>query len=124
MGRKRLQLRLPAGSSLGWVETMVPLAGLETRDAAPISPGDLLLRSGKVPAEAYERAGRIAAETGEPVETALTQLGLVSEREMTAAFSEACTSTLARRSVTTRTTRLPRPLTIAWRRSAVVLASA
>jgi general secretion pathway protein E len=50
---------------------------------------EFLLRSGKLGADALDRARRSAAEAGEPVEAALTKLGLVSERDLAEAFGAA-----------------------------------
>jgi general secretion pathway protein E len=64
-----------------------PLAPIET--AAAPSAVDLLLRSGKLAPDALDRAARSAAEADEPVEAALTKLGLVSERDLAEAFGTA-----------------------------------
>jgi general secretion pathway protein E len=60
-------------------------------DAAAPEPTALqiLRRTNKLGAEALDRASRSAAETGEPVEAALTKLGLVSERDLAEAFGTA-----------------------------------
>jgi general secretion pathway protein E len=57
--------------------------------ALDLSPLDILSRSGRLSADALERARRIGAEAGEPVEPILTKLGLVSECHMAEAFAEA-----------------------------------
>ena len=54
-----------------------------------VTPIELLLEAGKLGADALERARRSAAEAGEPVEAALTKLGLVSERDLAHAFGTA-----------------------------------
>ena len=55
----------------------------------PTAPVDILSRRGRLSRDALERARRIAAESGDPIEPILTKLGLVSERDMAEAFAEA-----------------------------------
>jgi general secretion pathway protein E len=59
------------------------------------TPIDALISSGRLSAEALRRAERIADETSEPVEPVITRLGLVSERELAAAFAEVLDLTFA-----------------------------
>ncbi len=56
-------------------------------DAMQTTPVDVLRRHGRLSADALDRARRIAADSGEPIEPILTKLGLVSERDMAEAFS-------------------------------------
>jgi len=60
------------------------------------TPIELLTRRGKISADALERARRLAAESGDPVEPILTKLGLVSERDMAEAFAQALGLDIAR----------------------------
>ena len=53
-----------------------------------LDPISELTSSGKLTPEALQRAERIASEAGEFVGPVLTRLGLVSERDMAAAFVE------------------------------------
>jgi general secretion pathway protein E len=55
----------------------------------PATAIELLTRRGRLSPDALDRARRLAAESGDPVEPILTKLGLVSEREMAEAFAEA-----------------------------------
>jgi len=50
---------------------------------------DLLTRYGKLSSDGLDRARRLAASPGDPVEPILTKLGLVSERDMAEAFAHA-----------------------------------
>ena len=54
--------------------------------APTITAVEILLRAKKLADDALERARRSAAEADEPVEAALTKLGLVSERDLAEAF--------------------------------------
>ena len=65
------------------------MTALVTPADPPPSPVELLRAAGKLSSDALDRATRTAAEAGEPVEVALTKLGLVSERDMADAFSTA-----------------------------------
>jgi general secretion pathway protein E len=60
--------------------------GADLATPEPPTAIDLLCRAGRLSLEALERARRSAAEAGEPVETALTKLGLVGERDLAEAF--------------------------------------
>jgi len=55
--------------------------------APPATPIELLIRRGKLAPDSLDRARRLAAESGDPVEPILTKLGLVSERDMADAFA-------------------------------------
>jgi general secretion pathway protein E len=63
--------------------------GADLARPEPPTAIDLLCRAGRLSLEALERARRSAAEAGEPVETALTKLGLVGERDLAEAFGAA-----------------------------------
>ncbi len=52
-------------------------------------PVELLIDRGKVQSDALDRAERVAMDAHDAVETTLTRLGLVSERDMALAFAEA-----------------------------------
>jgi general secretion pathway protein E len=58
---------------------------LRTRSATPV---EWLVQCSKVSPDALDRARRLAAESGDPVEPILTKLGLVSERDMADAFAQ------------------------------------
>jgi general secretion pathway protein E len=64
-------------------------AGAAISTPEPPTAIDLLCRTGRLSLEALERARRSAVEAGEPVETALTKLGLVGERDLAEAFGAA-----------------------------------
>lgn len=49
----------------------------------------LVVERGLAPAETLARASLVQAETGEPLDTVLTRLGLVSEKALAAAIAEA-----------------------------------
>jgi general secretion pathway protein E len=76
-----------------------PLAdGVQTFDLEPgkaTGPGSgftldqLVLERGLAPAETVARARLVQSETGEPLDTVLTRLGLVSEQALAAAIAEA-----------------------------------
>jgi hypothetical protein len=55
---------------------------------APATPIDHLTKRGKLPPDALDRARRLAADSGDPIEPILTKLGLVSERDMADAFAQ------------------------------------
>jgi general secretion pathway protein E len=55
---------------------------------APATPIEHLTQRGKLPLDALDRARRLAADSGDPIEPILTKLGLVSERDMADAFAQ------------------------------------
>ncbi|HLY57961.1 MAG TPA: hypothetical protein VKS60_20530, partial [Stellaceae bacterium] len=66
-----------------------------TMSDRPSALGDVLSRSGRLPPATLERAGRLAAESGEKLDAVLTRLGLITERELAEFLAEALGMPLA-----------------------------
>jgi general secretion pathway protein E len=66
-----------------------------TPDNFSAALGDLLIREGRLDETALDRAVRLAAESGSPLASILTQLGLVSERDLAEASATLLDLTVA-----------------------------
>jgi general secretion pathway protein E len=72
------------------VMTFEPIAALGTQDAADLLAklGTTLVDSGTIDRRTYDRARRVASETGGRLDQVLTQLGLISDRGLAEALAQ------------------------------------
>jgi general secretion pathway protein E len=78
------QRRLPLAD-----DAAVSRPSLTLRAASPLTLDQLVVERGLVPAETLARARLVQEGTGEPLDTVLTRLGMVSEKALASAMAEA-----------------------------------
>jgi len=73
------------------VDLLDPPPSVVTPEALPsgLTLERLVVERGLAPAETLVRASLVQAETGEPLDTVLTRLGMVSEQALARAIAEA-----------------------------------
>jgi len=73
------------------IDAPIGLASDDAPDEAPsdlVRLGEILMRSGTIDQRSFDRAWRVAAETGSRVDLVLTQLGMVTERGLAEALAQ------------------------------------